>query len=123
VKPGLPQINVDVERMSQVLDNLILNAFRYTPEGGKVVLMGDEKDDNVLISVKDNGMGITAEDLAHIFDRFYRGDKSRQQSGESGLGLAIAKSLVEAQGGKISVMSTPGEGAEFTITLSPFFPT
>jgi two-component system sensor histidine kinase BaeS len=123
VKPGLPQIYVDVERMSQVLDNLILNAFRYTPEGGKVVLMGDEKDDNVLISVKDNGMGITAEDLAHIFDRFYRGDKSRQQSGESGLGLAIAKSLVEAQGGKISVMSTPGEGAEFTITLSPFFPT
>jgi two-component system sensor histidine kinase BaeS len=118
----LPQIDVDVERMSQVLDNLVLNAFRYTPEGGKVTLAADEKDGNVQISVKDSGMGISVEDIPHIFDRFFRGDKSRQQSGESGLGLAIAKSLVEAHGGKISVESAPGEGAEFTITLSPYFP-
>jgi two-component system sensor histidine kinase BaeS len=119
VQADLPPIDVDMERMSQVLDNLVLNAFRYTPEGGKIILAADEKDGNVHISVKDNGRGISAEDIPHIFDRFFRGDKSRQQSGESGLGLAIAKSLVEAHGGKISVVSAPGEGAEFTITLSP----
>jgi two-component system sensor histidine kinase BaeS len=120
VEPDLPQIDVDMERMSQVLDNLVLNAFRYTPEGGMIILAADEKDGNVQIHVKDTGRGISGEDIPHIFDRFFRGDKSRQQSGESGLGLAIAKSLVEAHGGKISVVSTPGEGAEFTITLSPY---
>lgn len=118
----IPQINVDIERMSQVLDNLILNAFRYTPENGKVILRASEVDGNVIITVTDNGKGISAEDLPHIFDRFYRGDKSREHNGESGLGLAIAKSLVEAHGGKISVESVLGEGAEFTITLSPYQP-
>ena len=118
----LPPVNVDVERMSQVLDNLILNAFRYTPEGGKVLLGVYAADGVVQIKVKDTGRGITAEDLPHIFDRFYRGDKSRQHNGESGLGLAIAKSMVEAHGGKISVESVPGQGAEFTIFLNPFNP-
>jgi two-component system, OmpR family, sensor histidine kinase BaeS len=118
----LPPVNVDVERMSQVLDNLILNAFRYTPEGGKVLLGVYAADGVVQIKVKDTGRGITAEDLPHIFDRFYRGDKSRQHNGESGLGLAIAKSMVEAHGGKISVESVPGQGAEFTIFLNPFKP-
>jgi signal transduction histidine kinase len=70
--------------------------------------------------VKDTGRGIAAEDLPHIFDRFYRGDKSRPHNGESGLGLAITKSIIEAHGGKISVASSPGQGAEFTITLKSF---
>jgi signal transduction histidine kinase len=72
--------------------------------------------------VKDTGKGISAQDLPHIFDRFYRGDKSRPHNGESGLGLAIAKSIVEAHGGKIRVESTPGEGAEFIISLSAYQP-
>ena len=93
--------------MSQVLDNLILNAFRYTPEGGSVMLGAICDRRSVQITVKDSGRGIAAEDLPHIFDRFYRGDKSRQHNGESGLGLAIAKSIVEAHGGKISVESAP----------------
>ena len=112
-------MEVDVERMSQVLDNLILNAFRYTPEGGKVLLEAGFSLGQVQISISDTGRGIAAEDLPHVFDRFFRGDKSRQHNGESGLGLAIAKSIVEAHGGKISASSEPGHGARFTISLNP----
>ncbi len=117
-----PQVNVDVERMSQVLDNLIVNAFRYTPQGGKVTMEAVATHGEVLMRVKDTGSGISPEDLPHIFDRFYRGDKSRPHNGESGLGLAIAKSIVEAHGGEIHADSKLGEGAEFTITLKPYYP-
>jgi len=122
VDDDLPLINVDVERMSQVLDNLILNAFRYTPEGGNVLLKASSTEGVVQIKVMDTGRGISPEDLPHIFDRFYRGDKSRQDNGESGLGLAIAKSIVEAHGGKISVNSAPNQGAEFIVSLNPYHP-
>jgi len=110
-------LNVDVERMSQVLDNLILNAFRYTPQGGQVTLSAENVDDRIIISVADTGRGIAPEDLPHVFDRFYRGDKSRPHNGESGLGLAIARSIVQAHGGKIEVASQPGQGAKFSLTL------
>ena len=119
IPPDLPEVAVDVERMSQVLDNLILNAFRYTPRGGEVVLAGNMAGGKVALQIRDNGSGIAAEDLPCIFDRFYRGDKARRASGESGLGLAIAKSIVEAHGGQISAASEPGKGAVFTILLSP----
>jgi two-component system sensor histidine kinase BaeS len=108
---------VDPERMAQVFDNLILNAFRYTPEGGQVVLLADSTPEGVRCQVRDTGAGIAAEDLPHIFNRFYRGDKARQQNGESGLGLAIARSIVEAHGGWITVESEVGKGSTFTITL------
>ena len=119
----LPDVNVDVERMSQVLDNLIMNAFRFTPEGGEILLSAKTDDQKVQLIVQDNGKGISPDDLPHIFDRFYRGDKSRQNSGESGLGLAIAKSLVEAHGGTISAESTPNQGARFIVSLAPYNPT
>jgi len=114
----LPQVQIDVERMAQVFDNLITNAIRYTPEGGQVALTARASNGTVEFQVSDTGRGISPEDLPHIFDRFYRGDPSRRQSGESGLGLAIAKSIVEAHGGKIGVESLPGKGATFTITLA-----
>jgi two-component system sensor histidine kinase BaeS len=115
--PELPQVSVDPERIAQVMDNLMLNAFRYTPTGGQITLSAGMHGDKVYLRVQDNGRGISPDDLQHIFDRFYRGDKSRQQNGESGLGLAIAKSILEAHGGSIAVESLPGEGAAFTIIL------
>jgi two-component system sensor histidine kinase BaeS len=114
---NLPTVKVDFERMAQVLDNLILNAFRYTPAQGEITLAACASQEGVQIQVRDTGSGIAADDLAHIFDRFYRGDASRPQNGESGLGLAIARSIVEAHGGTIRVDSLPGQGATFTISL------
>lgn len=117
--PDLPGINIDMERLAQVLDNLIVNALRYTPAGGEIVLSARQMEGEVQLQVSDNGSGISPEDLVHIFERFYRADKSRQQNGETGLGLAIARSIVEAHGGTIKVESTPGQGSAFTISLSP----
>jgi signal transduction histidine kinase len=115
---GLPSIHADPERLAQVLGNLVGNALRYTPEGGRITLAARQQADDVQLAVRDTGAGIDPVDLPHIFDRFYRGDDARETSeGESGLGLAIAKSLVEAHGGTISASSTPGDGSAFTVTL------
>ncbi len=113
----LPNVSADVERMAQVFDNLVLNAFRYTPTGGVITLAAHSVGKEIEFRVSDNGAGIEPHDLPHIFDRFYRGDPSRQQSGESGLGLAIAKSIIEAHGGTIVVESQPEQGATFTVKL------
>lgn len=120
---SLPEVNVDPERMAQVLNNLVGNALRYTPAGGQITLaameMAATKNDNAVhLTVRDTGAGIAPDDLPRIFDRFYRGDASRQQpSGESGLGLAIARSIVELHGGTITAASAPGAGTTFTIAL------
>jgi two-component system, OmpR family, sensor histidine kinase BaeS len=114
----VPMIDVDEERMAQVLGNLVANALRYTPEGGQIILSAACQGRTVQLSVQDNGSGIEPEALPHIFDRFYRGEEARPQiEGESGLGLAIAKSIVEAHGGTLSAASEPGHGATFTILL------
>jgi two-component system sensor histidine kinase BaeS len=115
IEPDLPEIEVDPERMAQVLGNLVSNALRYTSPGGWIELSASSEQDDVTILVQDNGAGIAPEDLPKVFTRFYRGDKSRQQNGEAGLGLTIARSLVEAQGGCISVDSSPAEGTIFKI--------
>jgi signal transduction histidine kinase len=114
----LPELNLDHERMAQVLGNLITNALRYTPAGGAIRLSAKRNGDEVCIQVSDNGTGISTEDLPFVFGRSFRGDKARQQeNGDTGLGLAIAKSLVEAQGGRISVTSHFGLGSTFRINL------
>ena len=114
----LPAVEVDPDRMTQVLVNLLDNALRYTPAGGTISLSARRIQEGVAIEVKDTGPGIPPEDLSHLFERFYRGDKSRQrEEGGSGLGLAIAKSLVESQSGQMRVESQPGEGATFIIEL------
>ncbi|MCJ7555438.1 MAG: ATP-binding protein [Gammaproteobacteria bacterium] len=113
--PDLPEIEVDPERMLQVMSNLVSNALRYTPSGGWIELSASAEQDDITIRVQDNGVGIAPEDLPKVFTRFYRGDKSRQQNGEAGLGLTIARSLVEMQGGKLSVESLIGLGTTFTI--------
>lgn len=113
----LPLIDVDPERIAQVLGNLVSNALRYTPRGGRVTLAAEPNGRGVLLSVADTGRGIPPENLPFIFDRFYRGDKARQQDGSSGLGLAIARSIVVAHAGEITVHSTVGEGTTFFIML------
>lgn len=121
----LPEILVDPERMTQVLTNLVANALRYTPAGGSVTLAAEAETradgagaENVLLRVRDTGAGIAPEHLPYIFDRFYRGDRSRQtQTGEAGLGLAIARSIVESHGGTIGVTSVEGQGSTFTIHI------
>lgn len=115
--PDVPPVDVDPERMAQVLGNLLSNALRYTPHGGTIALSTGRHDGSVELCVSDTGSGISPEDLGHVFERFYRGDESRQHDGSSGLGLAIAKSIVEAHGGTIAVASAPGQGTTFTIDL------
>ena len=108
----------DWHRLDQVLGNLVNNALRYTPDGGEIRLSAALEGDSVIVKIQDSGEGISAEDLPFVFDRFWKGDKSRSRaSGGSGLGLAIARQLVTAHGGVISVESQQGEGTAFTVRL------
>jgi len=116
----LPSVLADEHRIIQVLTNLIANALQYTHKGGKVTLSAELVNNFVAINVRDTGEGIVPEHIPHIFDRFYRVDKSRSrgEGGGSGIGLTIAKFLVEAHQGEIKVESEgKGKGSEFTFTL------
>jgi len=107
--PGIGLVWLDPQRISRVLNNLIDNAIRHTPAGGIVTIQAVKEKNDVLVEVIDTGEGIQAEHLPYIFDRFYRGEKSRSRTtGGSGLGLAIVKGIVESHGGKIGVESQPG---------------
>jgi signal transduction histidine kinase len=118
------KVTADYDRLNQVLSNLIANALRHTPSGGAVSVQAQSiekhtgnSNSNLQITVRDTGSGIPAEDLPFIFDRFWRGDKSRSERTHSGLGLAIAKQLLHAHGGTIEVESEPGKGTTFTVEL------
>jgi signal transduction histidine kinase len=116
----LPLVDVDPTRVGQVLRNLLNNAVAHTPAGGTIAVSARAMAQEVVVSVRDNGTGIAPEHLPYVFDRFYRADKSRaRQTGGAGLGLAIAKQLVIAHGGSITVESVLGQGSTFTFTL-PF---
>lgn len=116
-----PALAADPDRIAQVLSNLVTNALRFTPEGGRVLLSSRREADRVRIDVADTGPGISAESLPRVFDRFYRADPSRHRSrDESGLGLAIARALVEAHAGTIAVESTPDRGATFVVRLPAY---
>lgn len=120
VSDTLPVISGDGDRLAQVFTNLIDNALRHTPPGGRIALSARPQNGGVAVVVEDSGEGIPSEDLPRIFERFYQVDKSRQRSRDrsgAGLGLAIAREIVEAHGGTIAASSTPGQGATFTVWL------
>ncbi len=113
---GLPEVRVERRRIEQVVINLVHNAIKFTPPGGRITISARAEDEWVAVEVRDTGAGISADEIDRLFERFYKSDKARRSDG-TGLGLAIAKHIVQAHGGEISVRSTPGEGAAFTFTL------
>jgi signal transduction histidine kinase len=117
--PGdLPPVNIDSQRIRQVLNNLLENAVAHTPAGGRINITARQREGRIYLSVADTGEGIPAADLPYIFERFYRVDRSRTRAtGGSGLGLTIARRLVEAHGGTIQVESQPGRGSVFTFDV------
>ncbi len=120
VDSGLPLVLIDPDRIQRVLTNLIQNAIRHTPTDGSVTVDVADLEGDVQVNVRDTGEGISEDDLAHVFDRFYRGDKARSRDagrGGAGLGLAIARRLVEAHGGRIWVAQPPGGGSVFSFTI------
>jgi len=119
MRSDLPPIRADEDRIGQVLLNLVGNALQYTPSGGEVRLSARREGDRVRFSVEDTGIGISPEHLPHVFERFYRVDKSRSRAGGgSGIGLTIARHLVEAHGGQIQAASDgPSQGSTFSFTL------
>jgi two-component system phosphate regulon sensor histidine kinase PhoR len=112
----LPKVNIDLQRLEQVLVNLIHNAVKFTRAGGEIVLLAEAADGFLRFAVRDTGMGIPADDLPRIFERFYRVDRSRTGTG-TGLGLSIAKHIVEAHQGKIWVESMEGRGSTFYFSI------
>jgi signal transduction histidine kinase len=115
---GIDPLHFDVQYMGRVLNNLVSNALRYTTPGGSVSIQAERAPGVVVVHIHDTGEGIAPEDLQYVFERFYRGEKSRSRaSGGAGLGLAIARGIVEAHGGRISVKSEPQGGTKFTFTI------
>ena len=116
LNPDLPVVQADKERIQQVLVNLLHNAIKFTPAGGKIEVSTDLDGQTVIIQVSDTGIGISQEDLPHIFERFFKADKSRS-SGGTGLGLAIAKHIIQIHGGYVWVRSELGKGSTFGFSL------
>jgi signal transduction histidine kinase len=118
VEPGIDPVCMDAGKIGRVLANLVTNALHHTPASGTVQISAFGVTEGVQVEVRDTGEGINPRDLPHIFDQFYRGEKSRSRdTGGSGLGLAIAKGIVEAHGGRVGVESAPGKGTRFFFTL------
>ncbi len=109
---------MDPDRLEQVVTNLVSNAVKYSPDGGAVTVALEESDADVVLRVADSGMGMTPEQQAHLFQRFYRTPEAQARGIQgTGLGLYLVKQLVEAHGGHIEVASEPGRGSIFTVSL------
>ncbi len=118
IQPGLPRAAIDKQRVAQVINNLLSNALRHTPDGGKICVVVEKAGDAVQVVVSDTGEGIAPEHLPHIFDRFYRVDSGRSRdAGGTGLGLAIVKAIVSAHGGTAHAASEAGKGTQMVITF------
>lgn len=117
IQPNLPPVNMDANRMAQVIGNLLSNAIKYTPEGsGKIRVLAERRDNEILIAIHDTGVGISQQDMEQIFDPFYRGQNARFPQG-MGLGLAIAREIVDAHGGRLCAVSELGTGSRFEVFL------
>jgi histidine kinase len=116
---NLPDVKVDPARMTQVMLNLLGNALQYTPPGGEVMVTARAEAQQLILTVQDSGIGLSVDSLPHIFERFYRVDKSRSRAGGgSGVGLTISRHIVEAHNGRLTVTSPDlGQGSTFTLTL------
>ena len=111
-------IEIDTDKMTQVIDNILNNAIKYSPDGGKITVTMKTTDDQMILSISDQGLGIPKQDLPRIFDRFYRVDRARSRAqGGTGLGLAIAKEIIKQHNGFIWAKSIYGKGSTFTIVL------
>jgi signal transduction histidine kinase len=117
-EPGdLPQINGDGVSLTEVFINIISNSLKYSPDFSTVTITATEEEKKVKVSVRDEGIGISSEDLPHIFDGFYRGKSGQEAAAGHGIGLAVTRQIVEAHDGTVSVESTPGKGTTFTVSL------
>lgn len=115
VADGVPPVRADRQRTLQVVSNLVGNAIKFTPPGGRITVRARREGREVVVCVEDSGAGIASEDLPYVFERFWQAKNERRRG--AGLGLAIARSIVEAQGGRIWVESRPGHGSRFSFTL------
>lgn len=114
----IPDVNGDRERIEQVITNIVSNAVKYTPDGGKIDMLVGTSGKNVFVRVADNGIGIPEKDLPRLFDRFYRVDKARsRESGGTGLGLSIAQEILNQHKGSIEISSEYGKGTSVLITI------
>ena len=116
VPDDLPLVDVDATRVEQVLVNLLGNAIKFTAPGGRITIRATPNGANLEMSLADSGIGIALEEQAHVFERFWQARHTTRRRG-AGLGLAIAKGIIDAHGGRIWVASTPGQGSTFTFTL------
>jgi two-component system phosphate regulon sensor histidine kinase PhoR len=117
VSTPIPPVRADAKRLEQVMMNLVHNAIKFTPEGGAVSLQAARRGPGVEIAVADTGVGMSASEAARVFERFYKVDRGRARASGAGLGLAIARHLVELHGGRLRVVSEPGRGSRFSFAL------
>jgi len=112
-----PVVTGDETRLEQVLSNLVSNGIKYSPQGGEIIINGQVRPSQVIICVSDQGPGVAPEDIPHIFDRFYRSSIAKRTTKGAGLGLYLARAVIEAHGGRIWVDPRPGDGARICFSI------